>query len=192
VPRATIQRLYAGEAAGLIDDELLDDVGTRLYLRCQTILAVRRIQLDRLAYCPDCDEFFPRIAGQPDSIIECPVCGRRATWAQYWSTFRHKEIAGPPDLLDEFMTSWRRARSSSDKMLAIDRAIHRWHHENTAGKPLGRPFGVNLIEGSRKQVIEFLDTLTYGSAANKARWRAGLARVTAANRVGDSRRPSAD
>ncbi len=65
-------------------------------------------------------------------------------------------------------------------MLLIDQLIHRWHWETQRERPgfgLGRPTGVNLIEGNRKQVIDFLDKLTYGSGSTagteptKAAWR---------------------
>ena len=49
-------------------------------------------------------------------------------------------------------------------MFAINDVIHRWHHETKLADRggVGRPVGVNLIEGSRKQVIAFLDRLTEG------------------------------
>jgi hypothetical protein len=64
-------------------------------------------------------------------------------------------------------------------MVLVDRLIHSWHWETQRQRPrfgLGRPTGVNLIEGSRKQVLAFLDGLTYGAEntrgiqATKAVW----------------------
>lgn len=40
VPKGKIRRLYESDARGLLDDELLDDVGIALLLRCQDILMV--------------------------------------------------------------------------------------------------------------------------------------------------------
>lgn len=47
-------------------------------------------------------------------------------------------------------------------MLLIDRLIHVWYWQTTHDHLLGRPAGVNLIEGSRRQVLTFLDSLRYG------------------------------
>jgi len=40
VSKEKIRRLYESDASGLRDDELLDDVGITLYLRCKSILTV--------------------------------------------------------------------------------------------------------------------------------------------------------
>jgi hypothetical protein len=75
------------------------------------------------------------------------------------------------DFFAAFMRAWDAARTPKQKMLAIDDVIHRWHWENTLDERggVGRPGGVNLLEGSRRQVIAFLDRL---SGANNDRWRA--------------------
>ena len=84
---------------------------------------------------------------------------------RYWATFRHQELGagGARDYFAEFVEKWDRARTPRERLLLIDRLIHMWHWEE-ANKPpkfgLGRPPGVNLIEGNRKDVIAFLDGLT--------------------------------
>jgi len=58
---------------------------------------------------------------------------------------------------------------------------------------LGRPAGVNLIEGSRSQALALLDGLTYGPGSadglgdTGAAWRAHRERVRAAQRRGKRR-----
>ena len=47
-------------------------------------------------------------------------------------------------------------------MLAIDRLLHTFHHESTAPT---RPAGINVIEGTLEQVLDFLHALTYGTPA---------------------------
>jgi len=60
---------------------------------------------------------------------------------------------------------------------------------------LGRPTGVNLIEGNRKQVLAFLDELTYGTEstpsvhATKAVWRAHRNEVKARQVAGRTKLP---
>jgi len=38
VPRHKIRRLYESDARGMLDEELLDDVGYGIYARCQDII----------------------------------------------------------------------------------------------------------------------------------------------------------
>jgi hypothetical protein len=82
-------------------------------------------------------------------------------------------------------------------MLLVDRLIHRWHWETAEQPPsfgLGRPTGVNLIEGNRRQAIELLDSLTYGAhvppetAEARAAWRASRDEVVAKTKAWRSRR----
>ena len=40
MPRDKIRRLYESEAQWLLDEELLEDVGFMLYLRCRDILTI--------------------------------------------------------------------------------------------------------------------------------------------------------
>src|SRR4051794_20179480 len=57
--------------------------------------------------------------------------------------------------------------------------IHRWHWEAARQRPkfgLGRPTGLNLIEGNKQQVLALLDRLTYGEGSSvgtqtNAAWR---------------------
>jgi hypothetical protein len=46
-PQAKIRWLYELDAQGITDEELIADVGYRLYSRCQSILAVTRIWITK-------------------------------------------------------------------------------------------------------------------------------------------------
>ena len=59
VPRRKIARLYEGEAAGLLDDELCDDVAWSIWERCCDILTVTRAH-EGEATCPRCEGSVPR------------------------------------------------------------------------------------------------------------------------------------
>jgi predicted RNA-binding Zn-ribbon protein involved in translation (DUF1610 family) len=184
VPPRLIERLYESDARGLLDEELVDDVGMRLYLRIQSILAVRRIQHDGLVPCPACGATIEKDGGttDPDYTLHCGTCGWEMLWRKYWSTFRHQELAGDfGGFISDFLREWERARTPTLRMLAIDRLIHRWHNDTQQKRPgygTGRPAAVNLIEGSRRQVIQFLDRLTFGGdAVTRERWRENLSRV---------------
>jgi hypothetical protein len=91
-------------------------------------------------------------------------------WEDYARTYRSQELGagGAADLFRAFVAAWEQARGAREKMVAIDQLIHRWHWETAAERPgfgLGRPTGLNLIEGNRQQVLGLLDSLTYGASS---------------------------
>ena len=184
VPRDRVRRLYESVARGLIDEALIDDVGIRLYLRCKSILTVQEIRSHRRLPCPSCGQTIALTVPWPDdeSALHCPSCQWTMAWADYWATFRHQELGpgGAADIFADYAKEWEAATTPRDKILAIDRVIHRWHWETREERPsfgLGRPSAVNLIEGSRKDVIAFLNCLSYGdgspgeATANRDAWR---------------------
>jgi hypothetical protein len=188
VPPKLIRRLYEDDAAGLLDEQLLDDVGIRLYLRCQSIIAVHDVIHHGQVSCPQCGGTIPRDRERNDVeyLLQCTACAWELPWRVYWATFRHNELAYDV-FVSDYMTDWEKARTPQDKMLAIDRVIHRWHNDTKQKRErfgLGRPAGVNLIEGSRQQVIEFLDSLTaFGELKSSfgSSWRSRLAEVRSAS-----------
>ncbi len=176
-----IKQLYEADARGLCDEELIDDVGYSLYSRCQSILHVADAMVGRV-HCPRCDTVVHRQTNDVDEELRCPACAWRTTWDAYHATYRTQELGagGARDIFKHFVATWPGVRGSRDKMVLIDQLIHRWHwetHYQTPSFGLGRPTGVNLIEGNRKQVLAFLDELTYGAASTagleqtKATWR---------------------
>jgi hypothetical protein len=55
-------------------------------------------------------------------------------------------------------------QSRSERLVLMDSLIHRfhWESEDSGG---GRPGAVNLIEGKMKNIMPFLDRLSYGGGA---------------------------
>jgi hypothetical protein len=171
---------------------LVAEVGFGLYARCRSILTCRDIWRRHRLPCPACGASIQLGADwsgtDREQVLRCDHCAWTLRWGDYWATFRHQELGpgGAAGLFEEFIRSWEAARSEREKILAIDLVIHRWHWENAAKPPpfeLGRPTGVNLIEGSRRDVVAFLDGLTYGEktpvelAAARDAWRARLERI---------------
>lgn len=187
VPQHKIRRLYELDAQGLTDETLVDDVGLGLYLRCRSIVTVSEIGAKRRLPCPACREFvsLEALAGaswDTGFVVQCP-CGWEMPWGSVWATYRHNELgeggAGP--IFREFVQNWDAAQTARERLLLIDRLIHLWHWQEAEQQPefgCGRPTGVNLIEGNRKDVVAFLNSLTYGDGSTagtreqKARWRA--------------------
>jgi hypothetical protein len=165
VPMDWIQLLYERDGQGIVDDELLDKVGYRLYDRCCDSIAVSESVTGNFI-CLACR----MKATLRDDVIRCDACRWTCSLNDFRSAWRHLELNADTTFMKIFVRSWMAARSAREKMIAINDVIHRWHHETKLAEKgaVGRPVGVNLIEGSRKQVIAFLDRLTDG--ADHERW----------------------
>jgi len=191
VPREKIRRLYESDARGLLDDELLDDVGISLYMRCDDILTVKAAR-EGAVKCPRCARLgrttmLPRqhhkgdVRDQP---IRCPDCSWRTTWGEYAKSFKRAQLhsGGAVPAFETYLREYPRARSPKEKLLVVDRLIHEFHYSlrQFPDHPT-RPAAVNLIEGKMTAVIAFLDELTYGSELpravreRQAEWKAKVA-----------------
>jgi hypothetical protein len=191
VPQRKIRALYEGAACGLLDTTLLDDVGIALELRCRSMLAVADVMMRDRIPCPRCGHVTthdPRTFAAPALLLICPTCLWHLTWGEYHQTFRHHELFGADGLpfIAQYTVDWPAARTPCDKLLLIDQLLHLWHWEEVRHeRAIGRPSGVNFIEGGRRAVLAFLDTLTYGEQTppelreRQASWRANWNEVKA-------------
>ena len=190
MPKGKGRRLYEGEAKGILDEELIEDVGFTLLLRCRSILTIRDARDGRVA-CPRCERegrttIVPLAEeGGPERIIACTACEWQITWGAYHKTYRHKQLhsGGAVAAFETYVKAYTRARTPKSKILAIDRLIHEFHYSlRTAPDTPTRAAAVNLIEGKLTDVVRFLDELTYGEAAKEQlesrrhEWRATLGR----------------
>jgi len=116
--------------------------------------------------------------GQRKEEILCCACGWELSWGEYFKTIQHVQLSGAEPVLETFrafVNTFPKMRTPREKMLAIDRLIHRFHWSYKTDAPT-RPVAVNLIEGSLNKVVEFLDQLTYGDKStsgtmeNYAEW----------------------
>lgn len=183
VSRSRIHRLYALDALGVVDDELIDQVGFALEARCRSILAVHDAQRGQV-HCPRCaredqQQLIPH-QGRLDETLRCAVCGWQCTWDEYRKTYRRKQLnsGGALPAFVAYLHRFRQATNPRQKMLAIDRLIHEYHFSLRDQPDLPtRPAGVNLIEGSMVEVIRLLEDLAYGPEsapelrATEATWR---------------------
>ncbi len=197
-----IRRLYELDARGIRDEALIDDVGYALYSRCLSIVHVSDAMMGQV-HCPQCDTIIPRHSDDPAEVLQCPNCQWHARWGDYHNSYRTQELGagGARDMFEDFLSRWQHARTPSEKMLLIDRLIHRWHWETRAQRPtfgLGRPTGLNLIEGNKQQVLGLLDSLTYGATstggthATKAAWQRHRQEVEERHAVNRTRRQAND
>lgn len=188
VPQAKLRRLYENDARGLVDEELIDEVGFGLYSRCQSILIVQ----DHGVQCPLCNHVFPTgWTWQPrkDGLrIRCPACGVwEITGRQYRESLQRDNVGAGNALaaFQTFVERYPRTTAPSERMLLIDRLIHEFHYalSRMPDGSLGRnpspheTAANNLIEGGHDQVVAFLEHLTFGDTsrpelqATQAEWR---------------------
>lgn len=161
LPRGLIRRLYELDAQGICDDELIDEVGYGLRARCQSFIAAVEAVSGR-APCPVCGEVIHHHS-QPEELLRCPGCGWETTWGAYFKTIQHKQLSGAQPVLafyQEFVDRFPQTQGSREKMLLIDVLIHGFHIHLKYGPT--RAVVVNLIEGSYHEVVDFLDSLSYG------------------------------
>ncbi len=159
-----IRRLYTLDAKGIVDEELIDEVGYAMFARCESIRVATRAHAGK-ATCPRCRS---RIDHQWEktAALRC-TCGWETTWGEYLKTYQGKQLHGGQayPIFRSFIDRWPQARTPRDKMLAIDRLIHECHGEWRGGP--GRPAACNLIEGTMVELIAFLDELAYGPQSTK-------------------------
>jgi hypothetical protein len=159
-----IHRLYESDAKGLIDEELIDQVGYGLLARCHSMRIVSDAYKGRVI-CPTCStvvyEGEKWLGGKFDYLLECNDCDWRMTWGDYHGTFKGKQLRGlnfEPDM-DRFLTRFPKAKTPVEKMLEIDRLIHAVH------KGTSKPAATNLLEGSPSRLTRFLNELAYGDTS---------------------------
>jgi hypothetical protein len=165
VPKHKLRRLYTRVAQGIWDEELIDDVGMTLYMRCRDILIIHRALHDKKVTCPRClrdgNERLLGRGGRGD-VIHCDACGWEMTWRAYHRAFKKRQLnpGGAVDAFETFMRDFAASHDARKKMLAIDRVVHEFHYSLKADpdRPT-RAAGVNLIAGDLTDVVEFLDEL---------------------------------
>jgi hypothetical protein len=180
VPQAKIRRLYATDAQGIIDHELIDAVGWALWERCDSILTVTAAHNGHVR-CPSCGTLIERQnRWSADERVICGTCDWQILWATYHQTYRSKQLFGANalEVFTAFHHAFPQAQVANTKMILIDQLIHGFHVGLT---DIGRPAAANLIEGSLAEVIRFLDALTNdgtsaaGVADSQGEWRRTLA-----------------
>ena len=181
VPQSKIRRLYESDAQGIIDLEMIDEVGWALWERCDSILTVTAAHRGKVQ-CPSCKatieclDHSSQEHSSEDEMITCTNCGWHILWSTYHQTFRGKQLYGANavDIFISYHNAFLQARTANVKMLLIDQLIHAFHIGLTG---IGRPVAANLIEGSLNDVIHFLDGLTSGNNSvagvgdSRAEWR---------------------
>ena len=199
---ALIGRLYEMDTRGIVDDELIDEVGRTLDARCRSILLATEAHERGRVRCPRCAHLIVRPDGVQiqNIVITCGSCAWSVRGCDYLKTYQGKHLngGGAVALFEAFIGQFGRARLPREKMLAIDRLIHGFHCVSMGGP--GRIAATNLIYAKNKRgLLTFLDALPYGAGStpglreNKDQWERMLEPTDqpAKSRLLASRRASA-
>lgn len=166
LPQHKIARLYHLDAQGIYDEELIDEVGYGLLFRCQSFIEAVEATQGKV-HCPRCSAIVTHGGGggNKDELLQC-ACGWQLTWGEYFATLQHKQLSGAEAILEQFRSyvkAFPAAQTPPEKMFLIDQLIHGFHWYVKFGPT--RPAAVNLIEGRLREVVAFLEKLTYGEGS---------------------------
>lgn len=153
----TIRRLYAGDAAGMRDTDLLMEVGWALCARSDSIIKVNRAHEENIASCPICESDAPL----RNDAYGC-ACGWTMDRAAYHLTYKKKQLTGITvvPVAKKFLEDWTAARDDENaRMRAIDFLLHRFHWE-LEGRP-SRPVAINYIDGKIDEIFALLNDLAH-------------------------------
>lgn len=173
VARSDLLRLYTGEARGMLDEDLLDDIGFAFYARCKRGMEARALMEKGRIICHHCGAILVggRVSRTGAALMKSadnykPIncaCGYSYTYREYRRSCNSENMPGgrATPIFERFIEKWPECRDSRAKMLLIDWLIHECHVTLMSGDK-GRSVGVNLIEGTVKQVTELITRLAYG------------------------------
>src|SRR5260370_21975872 len=85
-----IRRLYETDARGIVDDELIEELGFALYSRCQSILIATEAHAGRVQ-CPRCGNIVPHHGGR-NALLQCVQCSWRARCGDYHRTYQGNHL----------------------------------------------------------------------------------------------------
>lgn len=157
VSRNDLKRLYLSNAKMMTDEELLDDIGCTICARCKESKEIYNLMEAWQIKCRFCGTIH-----YGPGVLSCS-CGREYTYHSYRRSYREDNMprgAASP-LFDQFVIDWEGANTVEEKMRLIDNIIHECHVAIISGNK-GRPTGINLIQGSKKQIIELIQELALG------------------------------
>lgn len=154
VRKAKIAQFYKAIGRGIIDSDIIDEVGYALYERCISILEASSAVMGKV-HCPNCRNIISTAA-----ILVCSECGWECPRDVYQKTYQRKSltVGGFRPFVKAFADQFPKEKSASKRLILIDTLIHSYHW----GAGGGRPGASSLIEGKLKDIMPFLDKLNYG------------------------------
>lgn len=157
VSRYKLVKLYQDEAKGLLDEDLLNEIGYTFYTRCKQARDTRQ-RLDKgEIICHYCGEVHQAMSYT--ALIACP-CGYYYTYREYRRSCNANNVPGgrATEIFKAFTDNWLLCKSASEKMLLIDGLVHECHVSAMTGAK-GRSVCMNLMEGTLSQIKDMLELL---------------------------------
>ncbi len=157
----SVRKVYLSESKGILDEELLEKVGYSLLERCHDIIEVSD-GINGKVHCRRCGWIIPRLRlNLPDEaseILQCDKCAWEINWGEYFRSFSGLKLRGGEvvHVYQNFIDDWLKARTSQERMLAIDCLIHEFH--TYLGKPT-KPLAVTVIGGSSTRIKQLIEDL---------------------------------
>ena len=157
VSRDKLVRLYTSDADGMLDEDLLDDIGYTFYTRCVQSRKTLPLLNEGRMICHHCDAIFT--ASGYASLTRCE-CGYCYTYREYRRSFNAHNMPAhrAQPVFDAFMDKWPKCKTAKEKMLLTDWLIHECHTSVMSGLK-GRSVCMNLMEGTATQLRNTLEKL---------------------------------
>lgn len=107
--------------------------------------------------------YLAHVDSEPPRFARCAACGWLCSWDLYQKSYQRKGLfaGGLEPFVKDFVHKFLATPSYRARMVLIDQLLHRFHGESD-GNPNGRSGATSLIEGTMKNIVAFLDRLTYG------------------------------
>jgi hypothetical protein len=160
--RQILKKLYRNDAMGIKDEELADEVGFALYARCLQGRDEGALKNEGKLKCHNCKEIINAVSH--GGLMECK-CGYQYIFRDYMRAFRTNNMpsGAATHIFNAFIDDWERAKGYAAKMRLIDNLIHEFHINLNSGVK-GRFVGINLIEGTKKEIAALINELAYGGS----------------------------
>ena len=152
-----LRRLYKSSAIGMLDSDLLDEVGCLLYVRCRQGVEEFALIRDGKLKCHRCGAILPKENG----LMHC-ACGQQYTFHAYDTSFKEHHMPGgnATHIFSEFVEKWPRACTDAEKMNLVDWMVHQCHISMSSGLAL-RSVLKNLIDASPQTAKKLILELAY-------------------------------
>jgi len=180
IPKSKIKQLYIKISNGIIDEELIDDVGYGLLCRCHSFIKACKAVKGEIE-CPVCKNVIIHNPYNKGEMIKCD-CGWELLWDDYFSTIQHKQLSGAEPILkifQNYIDQFEKVSTPNEKIIQIDILLHSFHIYLNIPT---RPAAINLIEGRLPDIIQFLNDLSdvktrNDELTNKIKWQNTLKSV---------------
>jgi uncharacterized C2H2 Zn-finger protein len=167
IPLYLVERLYVSFANGIKDEDLCDDLGIRLFLRCETFMRTMKGEVK----CPQCGTVFKV---QNEGTTKC--LNEKCNWATDFKTYGQsiRDYSALPGRATEawkvYYNGFPSKKTFDEKIIAIDQLIHSFHIDEKTNLP-AKTVASKLFRGNRKNAVEFLDKLSAIDEESKKDWR---------------------